>query len=139
MLHSADDRSRFVAAGLDAGLAEQMLRMQFDAQGQAYAERFPEAIESVVLENGEPIGRLWVHRTVDEVRVLDIRIAPAHRGQGVGGRLLRDLQAEAAARGARVTLTVAVDNPGALRLYERLGFVEVDRTETDIVMEWTAA
>jgi predicted GNAT family acetyltransferase len=46
----------------------------------------------------------------------------AHRGQGLGGRLVRAVAAGIRARGERPFLHVAGDNTGALRLYESLGF-----------------
>jgi ribosomal protein S18 acetylase RimI-like enzyme len=50
-------------------------------------------------------------------------VAPAARGCGVGDALVRTVQAEARARGARrVLLDVADGNVPAIRLYERHGF-----------------
>ncbi|GAA1096859.1 MULTISPECIES: GNAT family N-acetyltransferase [Kitasatospora] len=46
----------------------------------------------------------------------------AHRGQGLGTRLVRAVAAGIRARGERPFLHVAEDNTGALRLYESLGF-----------------
>src|ERR1700730_5772466 len=48
-------------------------------------------------------------------------VSGAARGQGVGGRLLSALLAEAARRGVGLCLNVRHDNP-ARRLYERIGF-----------------
>jgi ribosomal protein S18 acetylase RimI-like enzyme len=50
-----------------------------------------------------------------------IGVSGAARGQGVGGRLLSALIAEAARRGVGLCLNVRHDNP-ARRLYERMGF-----------------
>jgi ribosomal protein S18 acetylase RimI-like enzyme len=71
--------------------------------------------------DGEPAGRLYVHRGDREIRIVDIALVPEHRGSGVGTSLLRDLLAEADAGGKSVTIHVERMNP-ALRLYERLGF-----------------
>ncbi len=46
---------------------------------------------------------------------------PEHRGQGLGGGLMRALLDEAAAAGKSVSIRVQLYNP-ALRLYQRLGF-----------------
>ncbi|MBM3372936.1 MAG: GNAT family N-acetyltransferase [Betaproteobacteria bacterium] len=55
----------------------------------------------------------------------DLVVAPAHRGAGLGGRLLEHALAEARAAGCkRVTLLTDRDNAGARRFYARHGFLE---------------
>lgn len=46
----------------------------------------------------------------------------AHRGQGLGTRLVRTVVAGARARGERPFMHAAAENTGAIRLYESLGF-----------------
>jgi ribosomal protein S18 acetylase RimI-like enzyme len=97
------------------------LRMQFEAQHQYYQQEFGDATFEVLLWRGQPIGRLYVLRRTDEIRIIDIAILPAWRQQGIGGALLRDILAEGQATGVPVRIHVEKQNP-ALRLYERLGF-----------------
>jgi ribosomal protein S18 acetylase RimI-like enzyme len=97
------------------------LRSQFEAQDRWYREHYTRASYEIVLIDGEPAGRLYLHRGDSEIRIVDIALLPEHRGDGVGSSLLRDLLAEADAAGKRVTIHVEQFNP-ALRLYERLGF-----------------
>lgn len=77
-------------------------------------------------------GVLWaLGREVDNDRFLidGICVARAHRGKGVGSRLLAALYQEAAERGyGAVRLDVIQDNFRARALYERQGFRAV-RTE----------
>ncbi|GAA2354603.1 hypothetical protein Cme02nite_47730 [Catellatospora methionotrophica] len=47
---------------------------------------------------------------------------PAHRRQGLATRLVRAMTAVLHERGDRAFLHVRLDNPGALAMYERLGF-----------------
>ena len=70
--------------------------------------------------DSEPIGRLYVARWKDEIRIMDIALLPEYRNGGIGGGLLRDLLEEAAATSRRLTIHVQRYNP-ALRLYRRLG------------------
>lgn len=106
---------------LDAAQVDAFLRMQFDLQRAHYRRHFPAASFLIVELDGRPIGRLYVHYTPADVRVLDIALMPDRRGQGVGTWLLEKVIAEAARLGAPVTLHVAVGSV-ARRLYERLGF-----------------
>jgi ribosomal protein S18 acetylase RimI-like enzyme len=53
---------------------------------------------------------------------------PAHRGRGLGARLLGLAERIAAAQGlSRMSVIVADDNPGAARLYARHGYGETAR------------
>ena len=82
-------------------------------------------MRDVVLVDGVPAGRLYVDRTADEIRVVDITLLPEHRGAGVGESLLEPILDEGDRDGLPVTIHVERHNP-ALRLYDRLGFEVVD-------------
>ena len=105
----------------DDAQKDAFLRAQFDAQDAWWHENYAEASFDVIVVDGEPAGRLYVHRGTSEIRIVDIALLPEHRGDGVGTRLLEDLLAEGDASGKSVTIHVERMNP-ALRLYERLGF-----------------
>jgi ribosomal protein S18 acetylase RimI-like enzyme len=91
--------------------------------------------------NGAEIGAAWVRRmsadepgygfVAEDVPELGIAVVPEWRGLGVGTRLMSDLFE----RHPVVSLSVDTDNVGAIRLYERLGFVSVgvDGTATTMV------
>lgn len=97
------------------------IQMQFDAQYSYYAEHYPHAQFQVILAHGEPAGRLYLDRRPGEIRIVDITLLPAYRGQGIGTALLRDILAEGQRVQVPVTIHVERFNP-ALQLYERLGF-----------------
>ncbi|MCK9857009.1 ribosomal protein S18-alanine N-acetyltransferase [Paenibacillus sp. ATY16] len=66
-------------------------------------------------------GGMWV--IVDEAHVTNIAVRADHRGQGLGERLLTELQRTAAFFGAnKMTLEVRVSNEIAQGLYRKLGF-----------------
>ena len=88
----------------------------------------------VVLMDGEPGGRLYVHRGESEIRIVDIALLPEHRGDGIGTALLRDLLNEADAAGKRLTIHVERMNP-ALRLYDRLGFTVAEDKGAYLLLE----
>jgi GNAT superfamily N-acetyltransferase len=111
------------------------LRQQFDLQDRSYRAQFPDATFDVVLHAGRPVGRLYVVRAPDEIRVLDIALLPAARGAGLGSALLGAILAEARDAGKRVRLHVERFNP-ARRLYDRLGFATVGDAGVYLLLEW---
>jgi ribosomal protein S18 acetylase RimI-like enzyme len=105
----------------DDAQKDAFLCMQFDAQDAWWHENYAEASFDVIVVEGEPAGRLYVHRGRSEIRIVDIALLPEHRGNGIGTQLLEGLLAEGDTGGKNVTIHVERMNP-ALRLYERLGF-----------------
>ena len=90
--------------------------MQFRAQHDYYRERFPDAAYNVILCDGRPAGRLYVDRSPEEIRIVDIALLPAHCRHGIGATLVGDLQREAARSRKPLRIHVERFNP-ALRLY----------------------
>ncbi len=114
---------------------EAFLRMQFAAQHQHYQNVFPDARFDIILSDDRPIGRLYVDRRPDEIRIVDIALLPEARNQGVGSSLVKELLAEARDAGKPVRIHVECNNP-ALRLYERLSFSRTGETGIYFLMEW---
>ncbi len=113
---------------------EAFVAMQFHCQHADYHQNYEDAAFDVVERDGVPLGRLYVHQRPDEVRILDIAILPEHRGQGIGTALLGEVLSDASSAGKPVTIHVEKMNP-ALRLYQRLGFVEVGDNDIYLLME----
>jgi ribosomal protein S18 acetylase RimI-like enzyme len=88
---------------------------------------------------GEPVSAAWVRLFTraeagygyvnDETPELVIGTVKEHRGRGAGTQALRGLIAGCQTRYAGISLSVRADNP-AVRLYKRLGFRKVARTES---------
>ncbi|HEY0156894.1 MAG TPA: GNAT family N-acetyltransferase [Thermoanaerobaculia bacterium] len=116
---------------------EQFLRSQFAAQTVHYRTNYNGAEYSIILLDGQPVGRLYRHLSRDDLRIMDISIAPEHRGSGIGTLLLREILDDAAARGHSVSIHVERFNP-ALQLYERLGFRTIDESGVYYLLEWRA-
>jgi GNAT superfamily N-acetyltransferase len=111
------------------------LLQQFQAQHAFYQEQYKDTRFDVILQEDEPIGRLYVARWRDEIRIVDIALLPEHRGTGIGTAIVRGLLAEAAAVGKPVRIHVERLNP-ARRLYDRLGFVPIEDKGVYWLMEW---
>jgi ribosomal protein S18 acetylase RimI-like enzyme len=114
------------------------LEQQFEAQHGYYQAQFPDAAFQVIERDGEPIGRLYLDRRAEEIRIIDIALLPAHRRAGIGGALLREILGEAAMTGKAVRIHVERNNP-ALGLYHRLGFREIDDQGVYLLMERSPA
>lgn len=115
---------------------EQFVRLQFQAQHEHYQTHFPTAEYSVIEKAGRPIGRLYLDRRPDEIRIVDIALLPAERRAGIGGALLRDILDEASVTAKLVRIHVEQNNP-AMRLYDRLGFVKIEEQGVYWLMEWS--
>jgi ribosomal protein S18 acetylase RimI-like enzyme len=110
------------------------LEMQFTARERDYAARFSTKDHSVVERGGSPIGYVWVHRSENELRVLDVALLPEHRNAGIGTQLMTTLIEEARERRVPLRLYVLA-NGAARRLYERLGFTPVSEASVYQLME----
>jgi ribosomal-protein-alanine N-acetyltransferase len=73
-----------------------------------------------------PIGFLLLRLAADEAEVLTIAVDPARRGRGYGQILMMNGIERLIRRGvAMLFLEVDVDNQAAVKLYRRLGFIQV--------------
>ncbi len=100
---------------------EAFLRQQFGFQHDQYMVAYQNPSFDLVLLEDEPVGRLYVDRRDEEMRVVDIAFLPEFRCRGIGGRLLRCLIREAEGAGRLLGLHVEKNNP-ILDFYRRLGF-----------------
>ncbi|MFL5960018.1 MAG: GNAT family N-acetyltransferase [Gaiellaceae bacterium] len=82
----------------------------------------------IVEERGEPVGYLQVHSAG-----LDMFLIPAARGRGLGPDAARGMARHLVdERGwSRVTVDPYAWNEGAVRAWQRAGFVEVSRHEAE--------
>ncbi len=115
------------------------LDQQFALQHQHYLAHFGDSDFLAIERDGRPVGRYYLQRVAPDHLIVDISLFPDQRGQGAGAALIGHSQAEAAALGRGMRLHVHDGNPGARRLYERLGFVAGDTAENGYrPMRWAA-
>lgn len=111
------------------------VQMQFVAQHQYYQEHYTDTTWDLILVDEQPVGRLYVARWPEEMRIVDIALVAEHRNAGIGSMLLRDLQDEAGRVGKKLSIHVEQFNP-AQHLYERLGFRRTLERGVYWLMEW---
>ena len=110
------------------------LGQQFTAQRHHYKNFIPNCLYQVIEHDGVPVGRLYLEERVTQVHITDIALMSEARGKGVGGAIVEALIEHTNARGKGLGIFVEKFNP-ALRLYRRLGFVEVADADVYLEME----
>ena len=118
------------------GARAAFLEHQFSAQDHHYRSNYPGATLDVIEVDGERVGRLYVYRGEEDIRIMDIAVAAPFRGRGIGTGLLEELMREAHASGRSLSIHVEIQNP-ARSLYDRLGFVPVGEHGVYLLMKWT--
>ncbi|WP_157179450.1 GNAT family N-acetyltransferase [Phyllobacterium sp. YR531] len=115
------------------------LDQQFGMQHRYYLAVFPKADFLVIERNSLPIGRLYINTSSCPWHIIDIGFLPEWQKQGLGRALLQDIQNAVATRhDCSVILHVERANVRARSLYQSLGFVITDDTDTHIGMTWPA-
>lgn len=112
------------------------VRMQFAGQQEHYQNTFPTASHQIIRLSCRPVGRLYVARLEQEIRIVDITVMPAERNAGIGSFLLSGLLDEAGGVGKVVRIYVENFNP-SLRLFERLNFKPVEQHGIHLLLEWS--
>lgn len=96
------------------------------AELQKKLERDPELF-LVAESNGRLIGTVIGGFDGRRGFVYHLAVDQTHRGQGIGGRLMDELESRLRAKGCiRCYLFVTPDNPEAARYYEKRGWVLMD-------------
>jgi len=116
------------------GISE-FLEMQYEARQRFHQNDYLNATDEIVLLDGKPAGHLSIERRDDEIRCVDIALAPESRRAGIGTLLIRKLQDEARSANKPLRLQLIRFNR-AVTLLERLGFVRTSETGTHFQMEW---
>jgi len=133
-LYASTRAEEMAAWGWNEVQQQAFLGLQFRGQQAHYAE-YPNTDHNIILEGERPIGRLFLSRLKDEIRLVDIALLPQHRGRGIGAVLIQGLFEEATHAGKAVRLHVEKFNR-AQQLYQRLGFHIVGDTQSHYFMEW---
>jgi len=115
----------------------EFVRMQFNAQHKFFKQEFSNAEFNLVLKDDIAIGRMYVERRENEIRIIDVTLMPDYRGQGVGQVLMKSLLDESAGSAKPITLHVAKDSP-AMSFYERFGFKYVEDRGVYQLIRWSA-
>jgi ribosomal protein S18 acetylase RimI-like enzyme len=136
-VYAGTRRDELQATGWSGETLDAFLRMQFDVQKRSFALQHPDADHQLVLLDDVPAGRIMTAVAEDSLLLVDVSLLPAYRQNGIGTRLIQDLQQKAKQSAKSVRLHVVQDNP-ARNLYARLGFVVTGERFPYFAMEWQA-
>lgn len=116
---------------------EHFARLGEVPSADAHRERLRQHYDDIrlILCDDAVVGMVKAYRSEGEWALDQVQIAPPHQGRGLGETAVRLVLEEARADGLPVRLNVLHGNP-ARRLYERLGFVEVDRSGKAAILLW---
>jgi GNAT superfamily N-acetyltransferase len=137
-LFAAAKADEFQTGGWAPGAAESLFRMQFTAQQRVYRELFASGENRIVMCGGKPVGHIWISRTPEEIRVVDMALLPEVRGFGIGSALVQSLVGEASVTGRVVRSQVRIGNEPSLRMGLSQGFKVVGQDATHLQLEWRA-
>jgi len=112
------------------------LEMQFQAQHNYYLSRYPNASYSIINLEGQPIGRLYVERQEDKIKILDITVLPEYRNRGVGTKLIAEILQAGEQAEKPVQIYIESYNPSA-NLFSRLGFHPTAEEGINLLWQWS--
>ena len=94
-------------------------------------QQHPTTLIFLAYQGGKPVGIALCFRGFSTfaarplINIHDFAVLSAHRGQGIGRRLLEAVECKAREMGCcRLTLEVQEDNHGARRVYAAAGFTQ---------------
>jgi len=93
-IYASTREEELAALPWDAAQKEAFLRWQAALQHRWYQQQYAQASFQLILWGEEPIGRLYVQRGAQEIRIIDIALLPAYRRRGIGTHLIQQLLAE---------------------------------------------
>ena len=115
-----------IADAINASFEEYLLPVNFTPQAterRFRAEHLDPEASMIYAIGDQTVGVLMIARRGWNARIAAMGITKAHRGRGVGKRIVRDALPDARERGDRtLCLEVFEQNPNAVKLYASVGF-----------------
>lgn len=113
---------------------ERFLQMQFYLQHIQYMGNYDCPSFTIIVHNEIPIGRLYINRFDDEIRIIDIAILPEYRNKGIGSKIIKSIIAESEIKKIPISLHVEHNNT-AIDFYRRFDFTLVNDLGVYILMK----
>lgn len=108
---------------LDPIAVAQMIKMQQHVQMAGVRQHFPEAQHYIVEQAGKSVGRVIIDAGANDLRLVDIAIAPEAQRNGIARSVLLAMQELALGKNLTISLAVELSNQAARALYLQMGFL----------------
>jgi ribosomal protein S18 acetylase RimI-like enzyme len=119
------------------GVVERQFGPWDDEQQDRYFEAdWDDASHEAIEYNGVLAGYCAIEHRDADIHIRELVIDPRFQNLGIGSTIIREAVSEAEERGVPVVLGTFIANRAG-DLYERLGFIEFDRTESHRLFEWS--
>ena len=124
-VYSSTREAELAQTGWSVQEQSNFLQGQFNAQHEYYQQHYSEACFDLVLVDNKPVGRLYVARWSNQIRIVDIALLTEFRGKKIGTELITALFTEAKEKQLELSIHVEKNNP-AMGWYRGLGFLEIE-------------
>jgi Acetyltransferases len=122
--------------GISEEIKTTVILQQFTMEQLQLQQMYPEAELNIVMLHKEAVGRLYLLRGKNEVRVLVIGLLEKYRCRGIGRKLMTAVIKNAINTGKTVSLQVAWFNQSAYAFYEKIGFKVIENKEVALEMQY---
>lgn len=109
-------------AGLDEEQIKTLLSFQYRSQSGTHRSEFPNAVYSIIEEDGVAVGRLIEQDEGATVYFVDFAFLPGRQAKGLGTALIEMIADEWALKGRAARVEVRSGNAHSLKLCANLGF-----------------
>lgn len=92
----------------------------------------------IIFEGESICGYFSVENKEDYIFLKELVLSPEYQGKGIGSKIIEELFRESKEKNIPVKLQVMKVNP-AQHLYRRLGFKDIEETETHYKMEFNSS
>lgn len=117
---------RMTVSDLPEVLAIERKNYQFPWEEDIFRDCFKAGYSCWVCEESDRVlGYSLITIAVGEAHILNVSVDPAEQKQGIGRKMLENLIDVAQGKAETVFLEVRPSNPGAIALYEDMGFNEI--------------
>lgn len=120
----------------DLKLRSLIMQQQYQLEESQLSCCFPNFEKNLIKVDEEFVGRIYLNRSTNEYRILELGILESYRRSGLGRAVITLVKERAMEENKAVTLQVAWFNQGAKCFYDEMGFKTLGLEEVFCEMVW---